>query len=187
MSKMRVISGIAKGRKLELVPGDTTRPITDRVKEALFNILGGEIVDCNFFDLFGGTGAVGIEALSRGAKLVRFVELNKKAYAVLSGNLRTIGLAEKAEVIFGDSFSVLKMKPDYAFDYLYIAPPQYKKMWIEAMEIVDIQSNWLVDDGWIVVQIDPIEYVELKLKNFSEFDQRKYGNTLLVFYDRKRE
>ena len=74
---LRVIAGKAKGRKLKTVDGDTTRPITDRVKESLFNILGGDVIDSNWWDLFGGTGAVGIEALSRGASFVRFSDMNR--------------------------------------------------------------------------------------------------------------
>ena len=74
---LRVISGKAKGRKLKSVPGETTRPVTDRVKEALFNILAGDVTDSRWWDLFAGTGAIGIEALSRGASFVRFTDLNR--------------------------------------------------------------------------------------------------------------
>ena len=84
---MRVISGSAKGRNLQSVPGDSTRPITDRVKEALFNIFGADIVDADFLDLFGGTGGVGIEALSRGAAHAVFVEKNRKAQETIKANL----------------------------------------------------------------------------------------------------
>ena len=74
---LRVIAGIAKGRKLKSVPGDTTRPITDRVKESLFNIIAGDVVESRWWDVFAGTGAVGIEALSRGASLVRFSDSHR--------------------------------------------------------------------------------------------------------------
>ena len=77
---LRVISGTAKGRKLKDVPGDTTRPVTDMVKEALFNILAGDVLDSAWWDLFAGTGAIGIEALSRGAAFVRFSDLNRAAH-----------------------------------------------------------------------------------------------------------
>ena len=82
---MRVISGSAKGRILQAVPGDSTRPITDKVKEAAFNIFGGDIIDAVFLDLFGGTGGVGIEALSRGAARAVFVEKNRKALELFKG------------------------------------------------------------------------------------------------------
>ncbi|HTX78813.1 MAG TPA: RsmD family RNA methyltransferase, partial [Longilinea sp.] len=83
MSKPRIISGTAKGLILQDVPGDITRPITDRVKESLFNIIGADIEGTAFLDLFGGTGSVGIEALSRGAKLTRFIDLNRTAVNVI--------------------------------------------------------------------------------------------------------
>ena len=84
---LRVISGTAKGRKLKSVPGDTTRPITDRVKESLFDILAGDVVDSTWWDLFAGTGAVGIEALSRGASFVRFTDLNREPIETIKFNL----------------------------------------------------------------------------------------------------
>ena len=96
---MRVISGSAKGIKLESVPGKSTRPITDQVKEALFNILGMDVVEKRFLDLFGGTGAVGIEALSRGAEHVVFLDTNYRAYRVIQNNLETTGLDDYATVM----------------------------------------------------------------------------------------
>ena len=87
MSTIRVIAGKARGRKLRLVPGDSTRPITDRVKENLFNILGSDIAGSCLLDLFGGTGSVGIEALSRGADWVRFIDLNRNACRTIQQNL----------------------------------------------------------------------------------------------------
>jgi 16S rRNA (guanine966-N2)-methyltransferase len=86
MSGLRVIAGKAKGRKLHSVPGDRTRPITDRTKESLFNIIGGDIVDAALLDLFAGTGSVGIEALSRGASFVRFVDSNQRAIQTIRAN-----------------------------------------------------------------------------------------------------
>ena len=84
---LRVISGTARGRKLKSVPGDTTRPVMDRVKEALFNILAGDVIDSNWWDLFGGTGAIGIEALSRGAAFVRFSDLNRAPVETIKENV----------------------------------------------------------------------------------------------------
>ncbi|MBN1305386.1 MAG: 16S rRNA (guanine(966)-N(2))-methyltransferase RsmD [Anaerolineales bacterium] len=182
---LRVISGKAKGRKLKPVPGNTTRPITDRVKEALFNILAGDIQDAVWWDLFGGTGAVGIEALSRGAAFVRFLDLSKTAVAIIRDNLEHTQLAEQAEVKRADAFSYLDQNPDRQFDYIYIAPPQYNELWSEALSKIDRQPGWLVQDGWVIVQIHPREYRNLILKNVVKIDERKYGSTLLVFYERK--
>lgn len=184
MAKIRVISGSARGRKLKLVPGDVTRPITDRVKESLFNIIQPDLPGCAFFDLFGGTGSVGIEALSRGAASVRFVEQNRMAVKTIKENLEITQLEENAEVLQVDAFAILGRAPDKEFDYVYVAPPQYHELWLKAIKLLDASPGWLVEDGWVIAQIDPIEYKSLELENFSEFDQRKYGSTLLVFFER---
>lgn len=185
MARIRVISGVARGRRLKMVPGDTTRPIMDRVKEALFNIIQQDLPGCNFLDLFAGTGSVGIEALSRGAKRVRFVDRDKKAIETIHENLQLTGLGERAEVINIDAFVLLGRAPDAAFDYAFVAPPQYKAFWEKTLGALDKSPDWLVEDGWVIVQIDPKEYKPVELENFSEFDQRKYGNTVLVFYERE--
>lgn len=184
MSTPRVIAGKARGIHLQDVPGDITRPITDMVKGALFNILGTETEETTWLDLFGGTGSVGIEALSRGASFVRFVDLNHPAINTIRANLEKTRLNEGAEVIQSDAFTLLNRRPDRTFDFIYIAPPQYKDMWLRAMQALDANPGWLQEDTWVIVQIDPIEYQELSLANLVEFEQRKYGNTLLVFYER---
>ncbi len=185
MSSPRVIAGTARGFRLLSVPGDKTRPIMDRAKEALFNILRPSLEGAALLDLFAGTGAVGIEALSRGAAFVRFVDNQRAAIQTVRVNLETTGLDQGAQVVQGDAFAHLARKPDHAFDYIYIAPPQYHELWKRALIAVDQQPVWLVEDGWAIVQIDPKEYEKLDLQNLDEFDQRKYGKTLLVFYERK--
>ena len=181
---LRVISGTARGRKLKSVPGDTTRPVMDRVKEALFNILADDVVDSNWWDLFGGTGAIGIEALSRGAAFVRFSDLNRAPVDTIKENVEHCGFSKQAEVRKGDAFSMLSAQTDRKFEYIYIAPPQYHEMWVKALKLADENINWLTDDGTVIVQIDPTEYQEVELKNLEEAEQRKYGSTLIIFYDR---
>ncbi len=184
---MRVIAGTAKGRKLKTVPGDTTRPITDRTKEALFNILGDWIIEARLLDLFGGTGAVGIEALSRGAAHVTFVEKSQAATRTIGENLRLTALAERALVKRDDAFKFLQHTPPQAqpFDLIYIAPPQYKQMWLKAIQLLDQRLDaWLLPDGAVIAQIHPVEYEALRLQNLVMYDQRKYGSTLLCFYER---
>ncbi len=186
MGNLRVTSGTAKGRKLKDVPGDTTRPITDMVKQALFNIIGGDVLDSTWWDLFGGTGAVGIEALSRGAAFIRFSELNRLPIETIQANLEITHLADKAEIRRGDAFSMLAVAPDRIFEYIYIAPPQYQDLWSKALLTLDANPGWLNPDGaWVIAQIHPREYKQLELNALEEFDQRKYGSTLLVFYERK--
>ena len=183
MSTLRVIAGSARGRRLKSVPGDTTRPITDRVKESLFNILGVDIQKAALLDLFAGTGAVGIEALSRGAQFVRFIDRNRLPVKTVRENLALTGLVAQAEVLQMDAFAALQADADRQFDYVYIAPPQYKSMWKQALQMLDDNIQWLVEDGWAIVQIHPIELEPVTLKNLVEFDQRRYGSTLLIFYD----
>jgi 16S rRNA (guanine966-N2)-methyltransferase len=182
---LRVIAGKAKGRKLKSVPGDTTRPITDRVKEALFNIIAGDVLDSNWWDLFAGTGAVGIEALSRGASFVRFSDSNRAPIETIKSNVQHCGFKSQAEIRRGDAFSFLASSPDKKFEYIYIAPPQYQELWAKALELADANIGWLTDDGWVIAQIDPKEYRSARLENLEEFEQRRYGSTLLVFYERK--
>ena len=184
---LRVIAGKAKGRKLKSVPGDTTRPITDRVKEALFNILAGDVIDSHWWDLFAGTGAVGIEALSRGAALVRFSDSNRAPIETIKANVEQCGFNSQADIRRGDAFAFLASAPDKRFEYIYIAPPQYQQMWAKALELVDKNIDWLTEDGWVIAQIDPKEYESLVLENLAEFEQRRYGSTLLVFFDLKNQ
>jgi len=179
---MRVISGRARGRKLKSVPGDSTRPITDRVKESLFNIIGPEIRGSNFLDLFAGTGSVGIEALSRGAKAALFIDVNRNAIKTVGANLGLTKLADCANVIRGDALTILEKPAMGQFDYIYIAPPQYQGLWKIALELVDTHRDWLSPDAWVIVQIHPGEVENLELEQLVEFDHRIYGSTLLVFF-----
>ncbi len=182
---LRVIAGKAKGRKLKSVPGDTTRPVTDMVKEALFNILGGDVIESNWWDVFGGTGAIGIEALSRGAAFIRFSDLNRLPVETIKENLTTCGFGKQAEVKRGDSLAMLRAAPDRQFEYIYIAPPQYKEIWLQALKLLDENPGWLAATGEAIVQIHPREYKDLELLNLRKTDERKYGSTLLVFYEKK--
>ncbi len=179
---MRVISGSAKGIKLVSVPGKSTRPITDRVKEALFNIIGPRVVDKTFLDLFGGTGAVGIEALSRGADHVTFLEINYRAYKVIQQNLQSTNLYEYATVLKKDAFAFLRKEPQEAFDFIYIAPPQYHGLWDKAMQLLDENPGWSALTGSVIVQIHPKEFNDNDYANFDLVDQRSYGDTHLLFY-----
>lgn len=186
MTGLRVISGKAKGRRLKAVPGDSTRPITDRTKESLFNIIGNDIEAARFLDLFAGTGAVGIEALSRGAAYARFIDMVQPAIQTINENLKSTGLEKKADIQKVDAFKLIESTPDYEFDYIYVAPPQYKEIWKNILLKIDTNPAWLSEDGWVIVQIHPIEFEELDkdkgLANLEIIDQRKYGSTLLVFY-----
>ncbi|MBX3001614.1 MAG: 16S rRNA (guanine(966)-N(2))-methyltransferase RsmD [Caldilineaceae bacterium] len=184
---MRVISGSAKGHKLQPVPGDTTRPITDRAKEALFSILGDWIEGARVLDLFGGTGAVGIEALSRGAEHAVILDRNRRAVETIHANLNHCKLNEYATVELSDSFTFLKKYSGDAFDLIFIAPPQYQGLWRDALLLVDERSDLLYEDGLVVVQIHPREETPVDLKMLEEYDRRTYGSVLLLFYELREE
>lgn len=179
---LRVIGGSARGKRLKLVPGDSTRPIMDRVKEALFNIIGMDILDATLLDMFAGTGSVAIEALSRGADHAVLLDLDRNAIQTIQANLAATGFTERATVRRTDAFAFLAGNPVQAFDYIYVAPPQYKGIWVKAMTLLDQHSDWLAPDGNIIVQIDPREKEEIALKHYESYDERKYGHTLLIFY-----
>lgn len=181
---MRVIAGSAKGTKLASVPGKSTRPITDQVKEALFNIIGYDIVGKSFLDLFGGTGSVGIEALSRGAEHAVFLDINYQAYKVIKNNLKNTNLAPYATTLKMDALTFLREKPSQVFDFIYIAPPQYKSIWENAMSTLDANPGWTSSESTVIVQIHPKEFNEkITYTNFCDFDRRSYGDTMLIFYE----
>jgi 16S rRNA (guanine(966)-N(2))-methyltransferase RsmD len=180
---MRVIAGEAKGLTLKAVPGKGTRPISDRVKESLFNILGQRVVGCHFLDLFAGTGSVGIEALSRGAERAVFVERARAAVRVIRDNLAHTGLTEWADVLHRDVFDLIPRCAEQ-FDIVYVAPPQYRGLWSDTLSLLD-QHSLLSRNGVIVVQIFPKEFESLALEQYALIDQRTYGSTLLCFYEHK--
>ena len=179
---MRIISGSAKGRRLASVPGTGTRPVTDKVKGALFNILGSQIEGATLLDLFAGTGSVGIEALSRGAGHVVFVDRGHRAIETIRRNLVTLELKERAEVIHGDAFHYIKQAPpERRFDYVYVAPPQYQGLWEQTLLALN-EKPLLAEDGLIIVQIHPKELRDLSTPNLCLLRERRYGSTLLCFY-----
>jgi 16S rRNA (guanine966-N2)-methyltransferase len=215
---MRVISGTAKGRALRPA-GAATRPITDRVKESLFDILAARVEEANVLDLFAGAGSVGIEALSRGARAATFVELDRDALRTIRTNLEATRLADHAQIVQLDVFRFLRAyrvsprqptaesagseavastappvprQPPRAaplrritnappYDLIYVAPPQYKGLWAETLLALDASSLFAAR-GIVVAQIHPKEYQELALTTLEQYDQRKYGSTLLCFY-----
>jgi len=182
---MRVIAGSARGFKLRSVPGDSTRPITDRAKESLFSILGDWVVGARVLDLFGGTGAVGIESLSRDADFVQFIDRNRQAVETIRANLAHCKVAEYAQVLQGDSFAFLESYRGEPFDIVFIAPPQYQDLWTRALLLVDSRPEILGEDGIAVVQIDPKEDRPVPLQHLVEYDRRRYGSVLLLFFERK--
>lgn len=188
---MRVVTGEAKGRRLKAPKTMGTRPIIDRVKTALFDILAGEVEDARFLDLFAGTGSVGIEALSRGAASATFIEMNYKVLKLLRENLQITDLTEHAETMHADAFKFLQ---HYAtntehdqqrfYDIVYVAPPQYQGMAARALQMLD-SSPLVAHNGLVIVQIHPKEregVAAVQCTRLQLSDERRYGSTLLMFY-----
>lgn len=178
---MRVIAGSAKGRILRAVPGQITRPITDRVKESLFNIVGPELQGARFLDLYAGTGAVGIEALSRGAEAATFVERNREVLAVLRRNLEETGLSDRARVVPVDVLRFLEGAEE-PFEMVFLAPPQYRDLWWQTLQSVE-RSAVLGEATLVIAQMHPREWREPPLERLALVDRRRYGSTLLAFYE----
>lgn len=194
---MRVVTGEAKGRRLKGPRTPGTRPIIDRVKTALFDILSTRVEDARFLDLFAGTGSVGIEALSRGAASATFIEMNYSVLKLVRENLKITGLGDRAETLRTDAFKFLQsnspgnqslpgnQKREY--DIIYVAPPQYQGMAARALQLLD-NSPLVPDTGLVIVQIHPKErsvVAAIPLTRLSLTDERRYGSTLLMFYEER--
>jgi 16S rRNA (guanine(966)-N(2))-methyltransferase RsmD len=184
---MRVVAGIAKGRQLKSPKSPNVRPIMDRVKTALFDILAPEIEDTRFLDLFAGAGGVGIEALSRGAESATFVELDAETWNLIGENLRITGLGERAETLHTDAFRYIERAhaSGKRYDIVYVAPPQYQGMAGRALAHLDARPL-TEPGGLVIVQIDPRERKDmdaLQLHALAPIDERRYGGTLLIFYE----
>ncbi|MFB6466522.1 16S rRNA (guanine(966)-N(2))-methyltransferase RsmD [Cytobacillus sp. Hz8] len=148
---MRVVSGDCKGKTLKAVPGSSTRPTTDKVKEAIFNMIGPYFDGGTVLDLFAGSGGLGIEALSRGVEKAIFVDRDGKAIQVIWDNIKYCQLEERVEVFRNDSDRALKaiMKRELKFDYIFLDPPYKKQQLQKLIELID--KNQLLQDNGVIV------------------------------------
>lgn len=179
---MRIISGIAKGNKLKNVNIPSTRPIMDRVKESLFNILRNYLKDASFLDLFAGTGSIGIEALSQGCKEATFVENNPKAIEVIKYNLQKTNFTSKSKIIYQDVLTAIKIfhQERQIFDIIFMGPPQFKNLLPKTL--LRLEKHPLHNPSTIIIgQAHPKERIT-EIPSFILQEKRKYGNTLLLFY-----
>ena len=182
---MRVISGIAHGRKLKSPDNLNVRPTISRIKEAIFNSIADKINDSVFLDLYSGSGAIGIEALSRGAKKCFFVERNKKCINLINHNLSITKLAESAEVICADVCFALKklFEQEIFFDLVFMDPPYHKNLVNKTL--VDIEKfNVLAPSAIIICETCSDDHI-LQSDAFDFFKTKKYNN-VMVSYARKR-
>ena len=179
---MRVITGIARGRKLKELPGLETRPTTDKVKESVFNIVQFDIEGRKVLDLFAGTGQMGIEALSRGAASCTFVDLRKEAAAVVRENLAHTGLAEGGRVIQGDYMAFLTGCRE-RYDLVFLDPPYNKGMLEQALETI-AKIDIMTENGIIVCE-SAAEAVLPELDGpYEKGRDYRYGKIKITLYHR---
>ncbi len=149
---MRIISGSKRGMVLETPEGLDTRPTSDRIKETLFNMIAFDIPDCNFLDLFSGSGQMGIEALSRGAKEAVFVEKDKKALTCINHNLAKAKFEDCSKVFNEDVFSAIsRLKCSDGFDIVFMDPPYNKLIEKQVLESL-VSRDYITDDTMIIVE-----------------------------------
>ncbi len=180
---MRVLGGVARGRRLKSVPGETTRPPLARVRQALFDILQPQTPGATWLDLFAGTGSYGIEALSRGAEAVVFVEKNPRAVAIIRENLAATGLEAGATVIRGDVLQeVLRLaRIGYRFTVVGVAPPYFKGLGPEVLGLVD-ETGIVAPGGCLYVQRHRSEELPGRTAALVLARDYRYGETVLSLY-----
>ncbi len=181
---MRIISGRARGTKLYTLEGENTRPTLDRVKESLFNIIQNKIEYANFLDLFSGSGAIGLEALSRGAKKTIFCDSSKQAIEIINKNIKKTHLEDNSKVYNLDYKKALKEIKEKQ-DIIYIDPPYKTDFAIQAINEI-IKLNIIDENSIIIVETDDKEIIENIEKLEIEIqDKRKYGRAYLIFLNRR--
>ena len=181
---MRIIAGSMRGTKLFTLDGLNTRPTLDRVKEPLFSIINFRLQDSIILDLFSGSGALGLESISRGAKKSYLCDNSKDAINIIKQNVAKTRTEDKAEIIFRDykkaleEFTAKKIK----FDIIFLDPPYETDFAEKAVEII-VNNNLLNTDGIIIIETDTKERVISNISNIGVkvYDERKYGRVSLIF------
>lgn len=185
---MRVISGKARGTKIQTIENNSTRPTLDRVKESLFNIIQDKIPNSSILDLFAGSGALGIEALSRNASIAVFCDKNIECTRIIKQNLEKTRLREKAKVYNNDYKSCIRelKNENFKFDIAFIDPPYMLDIATESLKLI-IENDLLKDEAIVIIETDQRnrdikEIQEMNIENKIEiYDERKYGRANLIF------
>ena len=174
---MRIIAGKHKGKKLKSFQGDSIRPTADRAKEALFNILSTSITDCDFLDLCAGTGAIGLEAYSRGAKSVTFVDSSLESMKIIKFNALSVGLS--GDFVLDNAVNFL-MKTNKKFDLIFYDPPYADNDIAKVLNVIKQRS--LLTQGGRLIYERPSDKDKVEVLGFNLFDSRKYGIAVFDFY-----
>lgn len=185
---MRIISGKAKGTKLETLEGLDTRPTLDRVKEALFSIIQNEIWESKVLDLFSGSGALGLESLSRGAKIAYLCDISKKAIEIIKQNIKKTHFEEQTKIINKNYKKCLEEVKNEQFDLIFLDPPYRTNYGIDAVRYIT-ENNMITKDGTMIFETDQKE--EEYLNELEEYASikglRKYGRVTLVILGLRKE
>ena len=180
---MRVITGTAKGTKLNTINNPSTRPTLDRVKEPLFSIIQNYIEDANVLDLFAGSGALGIECISRGANKCIFCDKSHEAIKIIKQNIQKTRLENKSKLINDDYKKCLQLVEKEKFNIIFIDPPYRLNIAVDSIKII-LQKNLLAENGIIILETDDEERDLNEIKNIERLevkDVRKYGRVKLMF------
>ena len=182
---MRIIAGSAKGTKLYTLEGENTRPTLDRVKESLFNIIQNEIQDSIFLDLFSGSGAIGLEAVSRGAKKSILCDKSKEACIIIKKNIEKTHALKNTELYQVDFKEVLTNRINEKLDIVFLDPPYKTDFATEAVKIL-LEKDLLKENAMIIIETDDNQRIIENLENINcEIkDIRKYGRAYLIFLKR---
>lgn len=178
---MRVITGSARGRRLTTPVGLDTRPTSDMTKEAVFSILQNEVENSDMLDLFAGSGQMGIEALSRGAKSATFIDSDQKAIAAVKENLKACGLMDRSKVAMMDSLSYIK-NTNSKFDIVFLDPPYNQKL-IDA--VLPYVANCMKEGGVILCETEKQEVLPTEAGNYFMAKEYRYGKAKITMYRRK--
>lgn len=185
---MRVIAGKLGGRKLKAVPNKRTRPTSDRVKEAAFQIIGPFFQEGKCLDLFSGSGSLGIEAISRGIDHTVFIDKQQGAIHTIKENIRTMKITEQTEVYQMDAFQALRVlgrKKDHVFDLILIDPP-YKTVEFDTLFNEIEKFNLLKENGIIFCEHDPSEHLPQTYGDLQTVKKSNYGKTTSITIYRKQ-
>ncbi|MDO4711654.1 MAG: 16S rRNA (guanine(966)-N(2))-methyltransferase RsmD [Peptostreptococcaceae bacterium] len=183
---MRVISGTARGKKLKSPVDESVRPTLDRVKENLFNIIGSGIRDAVVLDLFAGSGALGIEALSRGAKRCVFVDNDKRSIELVRQNLKETRLAEHAVVHLAEAQSIIQKlcAEGQKFDYIFIDPPYCQGIVQKILKQLE-KCNIMQEEGFVIIETDRFERPPEEISDLLKIKEREYSNTRISIFRRR--
>lgn len=181
---MRIISGSIRGMKLEAPAGLKTRPTTDRVKENLFNLIQFEIEGTRVLDLFCGSAGLGIEALSRGAQSLTYVEKDKESFFIAGRNIEKSGFSNESKSIQMRVEDFLSSRYDEnTFDLVFADPPYGKELCILTLKLLH-EGNWVAENGLVVLEHGKFENLPVEVGHFSQIQKKVYGQTSISLYRR---